>query len=471
MGLLQYLSVGTKSLKYKLLLAFSLMSIIPLLVIAYLVTYYIFPGSPASTFQVTAIVMFVLWVSYAGYILMKEIVNPIINLALETKIIAEGQYDSKIMVMREDELGDIASAVNTMTGKMRNYIGELQAYSRKTAVLNARVHKKVLTLTNLMRLGDLISTGADFNEITSFAADRIAGELYGGFCAIFMKEKGGKYSMRSFCDNCEKEVPVSRIEGELGDIEKLFVRNEYLLVDTRATKKPWQKELKDKFGGMNMVMFPLKLHNSVIGVMVLANYTASATFSTEDIEVLRAFEKELVLGYQTSQAFEKVKDLEVVDTLTGLYTLSYLQDRLEDEINRAVYYQRPCSLVVLGLDNFDRYSDDYGLSKSQQVIKHISDMLAKVLPPIGKIARFEEYEFGILLPEMNKRESMELAENLRKIIEELEISASEGDRVTASIGVGENPIDGATGKEIIEKARSYMKKAREDGRNRVVGWM
>ncbi len=471
MGLLKYLSVGTKSLKYKLLLAFSLMSIIPLLVITYLVTYYIFPGVPANTFQITAIVMFVLWVSYAGYILIKEIINPVINLALETKIIAEGQYDSKIMVMREDELGDIASAVNSMTGKMRNYIGELQDYSRKTAALNARVHRKVLTLTNLMRLGDLISTGADFHEITSFAADRIAGELYGGFCAIFMKEKGGKYPVKSFCDNSGKEVSVSKIEGELGDIEKLFIRNEYLLVDTRPTKKPWQKELKEKFGGMNMVMFPLKLHNSVIGVLVLANYASGATFSTEDIEVLRAFEKELVLGYQTSQAFEKVKDLEVVDTLTGLYTLSYLQDRLEDEINRAVYYQRPCSMIVLGLDYFDRYSDDYGVSKSQQVIKHIADMLGKVLPPIGKLARFEDHEFGILLPEMNKRESMEVAENLRKIIEELEISAAEGDRVTASIGVGENPIDGATGKEIIEKARSYMRKAREDGRNRVVGWM
>ena len=469
MSIFQFLSLKRRSLRYKLLVAFSLMSIIPLLIMAYFVTNFIFKDTE-NIFQTTAIVLFTLWIAWSGYILIKEIINPVIDLALETKIIAGGQYDSKILLRRDDELGDIANAVNSMTGKIRGYIGELQEYSKKTANLNVRIHRKVLTLTNLIRLGDIITTGASFDEIANFATERMARELYGGFGAVFMKEKSGKYFLKSIFDITGKEVATFTLEAELPFMEKLFTRNEYLLVDARPQKKPWQRELKEKLKGMNAIVFPLKANENILGVVMLGNFAEEFSFDDEDVEVLRAFEKELILGYQSSQAYEKVKSMEIVDNLTGLYTYSYLEERLEDEISRAVYYQRPCSLILLKIDEFGRYSDSFGVSKAKNTVRLVAKVLNTSMPPVGKAARFDNDEFGVLLPELNKRESMDIAEDIRKKIESLEISSDPGDKVTVSIGVGENPIDGSSAKEIIAKARYYTEKAVEEGRNRVVGW-
>jgi len=457
----RFISLESKSLKDKLLIAFALMSIIPLLSMTYFIANFIFPSTEATMFQVTAVVMFALWVAWTGYILAKEIILPVVNLALETKLISEGRYDTEILLKRDDELGDIASAVNTMTGKIRGYLGELQAYSRETVSLNARIHRKVLTLTNLIKLGDLISTGTRFEEMSRFVSEQLARELDGGFCGIFIKEQTGRYTERALADNSGKKISGSGIIPELSNVERLFVTHEYLSVDSRPLAKSWQKEIREKLGLMNAILFPMKAQANVIGVILFGNFEREVKFGDEDVEVLRAFEKELVLGYQSAQVLERVKSLEIVDSLTGLYTFSYLEDQLEDEINRSIYYQRPCSLIVLRLDNYEEYLEQYGKSKAVQILKEVGNKLSEFLPPVDKVARSDKNEFGILLPEKNKKESMEIAEDLRRKIEELGIALKGERKLAVTAGVGENPIDGTTAKDIIAHARKYIEEAKK----------
>lgn len=466
---LQAVSIGKKSLKEKLVIAFSLMSIIPLLIMAYFATVYLFPGYDTDLFQISAIILTAMWLSWTGYILAKEIIIPIVNLSIETKIIAEGHYDSKILLSRDDELGDIANAVNVMTTKIRNSIGELQEYNKKTAALNVKIHRKVLTLTNLMRLGDVINSGAKFGEISDFATEMMAGELYGGFCGVFMREETGKYSTQSFFNNSGRNVDVDNIAEKLSSTEDHFSRNTHLLVDARPQKKAWQKELIEKFGQINVILYPVRSDAKIVGVIVFGNFAKGSTFNEEDVEVIKAFEKELLLGYQSCRVLERVKSLEIVDSDTGLYTFSYLEERLSDEINRAVYYQRPCSLIMVRVDDLEKYTAHYGATKGKQVLKQLGSLLNASTPPIGKVAKSDDNEFGVLLPETNKREGFELGEDIRKKVEVMEISSDANDRITVSIGIGENPIDGANAEEIMARARQYAKKAAEQGKNKVVG--
>jgi diguanylate cyclase (GGDEF)-like protein len=468
MTFLKSLSMERKSLRYKLMIAFSLMSIIPLLVIVYFVTNYIFP-SIDNLLEVTVIVLITLWLSWLGYLLIRQIINPVIDLALETKLIAEGRFGSRVALDRDDELGDIASAVNTMTSKIRSYIGELQDYSKKTATLNIQIHKKVITLTNLMQMGDLISAGSGFDDVAKFAVEKIADELDSSYCAIYLRQKTGDYILKFISNNSGKEVPAGEIENRLASFEKVFSKKEYVLMDARPSEKAWMLELKNDLLLDNVIFYPMKLEQRIVGVIALGNFNKGFEFGEDIIGVVRAFEKELILGYHSTRVFERVKSMEVVDSLTGLYSRGYLEERLQDEINRAVFYQRPCSLLVIALDNFEQYSDRYGLPKAKQVLKMVAHLLSGIMSPVGKGARFDYDEFGVLLPEKNKRESIEIAEEIRKRVESLEISADPYDRITVSIGVGENPIDGTNSKEIIAKAYHNIERAKEEGRNRVKG--
>ena len=471
MAFFNFSSLERKGMKYKLLVAFSLMSIIPLLIMAYIVTNYIFPNLSDEMLQISAIVAFSLWVAAMGYFLARQIIMPVLNLALETKIIADGQFDSKIaMGNRDDELGDIAKAVNTMTGKIRGYISELQDYSKQTAALNVKIHRKVLTLTNLMRLGDLIGSGAPFTEVLEFAAERIAGEVYGGFSIVFMKEKSGNFTLQVLHNNSGNDIPASEIHSEFGGLTKLFSKSEYLIIDSKVNKESWHKAIKEKFVGMNMVIFPIRDNVGVVGIVVLGNFGNKVEFVDDDIDVLRAFEKELVLGYQSSDAGGRIRATEIVDSVTGFYTITYLKDMLRDELNRSIYYQRPCSVLMVDIDNFKDYCDHFGIGSGDKLLKTISKILDESIPPIGKVARGEFDEFGILLPEINKREAIEVADNIRQKIEKEHFGDNISDMITVSIGVGENPIDGGKAEEVLSKAKENLIKAKTEGKNKVKGF-
>ncbi|MCK5450187.1 MAG: diguanylate cyclase [Candidatus Omnitrophica bacterium] len=466
---LRKMSIDQKSVHYKLLIAFTLMTIIPILSLFYFIAVYIFPLSQQVMYQSSMVIFLVLVLAGLGYIVIRKIVLPLIKIASGMKIMSESGYSSEINVTSEDELGEIVNAINKMSNKMRNHIEQLQEYSDETAYLSLKIHKKANTLTHLMNLGDLINSGVSLPEMGDYAAEKITLELSDSFCAIFIRGKNGEYIARSLHSDSNETVATRDIEVEISLLEKSLSENDYLVVDGNNLKELWQERMHKRLGKINVVLLPMRLKKEVIGVIVFGIFGVEKEFTPEEIDILKAFEKELVLGYQSSQLLSgKAKVDKVVDELTGFYTFSYLEEYMKEELNRALYYQRPCSLMLISLDDHEGYVTSNGQGTADVVIKAISGFLGEMVPSVGKIARISFAEFGILLPEKNKKESLELAEEIRRKIEVVDVSLEIREHVTASIGVGENPIDGSTVKEIVSSARKYLVRAKAR-KNCVVG--
>jgi diguanylate cyclase (GGDEF)-like protein len=418
--------------------------------------------------QVSILGIFAIWVAFTGFLLAKEIILPVINLALETKIMASGESESDLME-GEKEIGNLEQAVNNMTGQLKGYVGELQEYSKKSYSLNARIHKKVLTLTNLMRLGDMINSGVRFKEAADFSTVRMAEEISRGFCALYTKQDGGKYVLVSSYDKSGRFMDSTNISEDLRSLEKNTLKKGFLILD------PEKRDLFRRNKGLsaqldfNAALVPMLTEQTVVGMIVAGNFDRKESFREEDMNVFRAYAKELVLAFESEQLGRRIKEYEVVDTVTGLYSFSYLKERLGEEINRSVYYQRPCSLILVRLRDLNEYTSRFGSGKTELALKRIAETLSRAVPPVGKIGRFEEDEFAVLLPEMNKRESLDMAKKLIDKIGELKFP-SKGQSVEVNGGVGENPIDGATAEEIIKKARLYAEKAYKEGPGAVIGW-
>jgi len=466
--------MGTSSFKNaklrdKFLVAFALMSIIPLLIILYFVTNYAFADTK-NLFYPSLIVLLTVWVSFLGFFLIKQIIYPIVELALQTKVIAEGKYDSTVTVSGGDELGEISEAVNTMKTKLQEQIGELQSYSKETAALNQQIQKKVETLTNLMQIGDLVTAGARLEEIFYFASEKLATELDNSFSGIFVKNDKGGYISQCFVNNSGREIPLTEILKRLPFLEKVFIESDgHLVMDSQPLTRHWQIDLRQQLKLLNVLIIPMKSSKEIVGMVMLGNFTGGLTFRDEVIQDVEAFEKMLVIGYQSYQIFRSITAGEVIDNVTGLYSRPYFENRLEDEIGRAVFYHRACSLVVFAVDRFDNYTRDHGDAAAQRVLKQIARIIVGAVPPVAKSSRYGFSEFGVVLPEKNKRETIKLAENIRSQIELLQLSDDASDKVTISAGVGENPLDGATGKEIMDKAGRNLAKAMEHGGNKVIG--
>ena len=145
-----------RGLRYKLMIAFSLMSIIPLLACMYLVNTFIFPQLD-NLVQVSIVVLLSIAVALLGLMLAKKLVNPIIDMALEAKIIASGHYDRRIDTDRQDEIGELGKSINAISKHIKQYMNELHSYSLKTKDMNIEIQKKILALSNLLQIGDMIA--------------------------------------------------------------------------------------------------------------------------------------------------------------------------------------------------------------------------------------------------------------------------------------------------------------------------
>ena len=129
--------------------------------------------------------------------------------------------------------------------------------------------------------------------------------------------------------------------------------------------------------------------------------------------------------------------------------------------------QRPCSFIAFNIDNFSKFRETYGELAAEEALRKLAKIICDNLTPVGKAARIGGDDFAMLLPEKNKKEAVDIAEELRKKIGAANLLRQGTAFLTVSCGVGENPIDGATAEEIYKKAMTAVKEAKSLGKNRV----
>ena len=211
-GFIKRLSLVPTGLRYKLMVSFSLMSIIPLLVCVYLVNVFIFPNVENIP-QTSLVILLTIIVAFLGLILAKRLVNPIIDMALEAKIIASGDYERKIKADREDEIGQLGGSINTITKQIKNYMDELHSYSLKTKDMNLEIQKKILALSNLLQIGDMIASAEELEHILELVTEKISDNFKESFGALYMtKDASSIFELRASHDIGTRDIKSLKFE-------------------------------------------------------------------------------------------------------------------------------------------------------------------------------------------------------------------------------------------------------------------
>lgn len=213
---------------------------------------------------------------------------------------------------------------------------------------------------------------------------------------------------------------------------------------------------------------PLVTENKVLGV-VRASARSAKVFNADDLRLLDVITSLGAVHLRNILLYERMGELAIRDSLTGLYLNRYLQYRLSEEILRGASSGKPMSLIMLDIDYFKRYNDEFGHAAGDLVLKAIASLLAACLRSTDLSARYGGEEFVILLPDTTKAKAAALAEEVRKAIEahRFVLRRTES-RVTASMGVASYPEDGRSKEELIWAVDRALYDAKEKGRNRVV---
>ena len=464
-------SLAPQGLRYKLMVAFVLMSLIPLLACIYIISNIMNVFEDPSLLSISVILLVTIGIAWLGLLLAKNIVEPVIDMSIEARIIASGNFDRKISTVgREDEIGELGSSINLLVKRIKDNINELKDYGERTREINLEIQKKMVTLYDILQVSDLISAAVDLERILDVVLDKLS-HFYGeGFAVVYLtKDKITEFTMSGQSNAHNEELINIHIKLGEGLLGKIARKRRNVVIDGSTPRSSSEYAFKNEYKLQNAVVMPIFTGSQTRGLIICGNYMKEFTYTNEDIDLISVFAKHLSIAVENDILLTKTKILSVKDDLTGLYNWNYMVSRLDEEIGRAVTYQRPCSLILVDIDNFKNYSIARGQLAAESILKKVADLLKQgLVEPIDKVGRIGDDEFAVILPEKNKKRAIGIAEEIRKAIEKLSPSELPTDKITASMGVSENPLDGSSADQLWDKARSAVKQAKAGEKNRVI---
>ena len=218
--------------------------------------------------------------------------------------------------------------------------------------------------------------------------------------------------------------------------------------------------------------FPI-LESGVIGAIFAVQGIREEDLAR--VEVLSAY---LVLLIKKIKLYETVRELAIVDELTQVFVRHHFLERLEEELRRSIRFKLPLTVLMLDIDHFKRYNDDFGHLVGDATLKEVANLLKNSLRRVDLVGRYGGEEFIVAMPETRITNAIEVAERIRSSIARHDFQVyNVRAKVTVSQGImvfdGESS-EGTAGfepkdlvSELIRKADESMYRAKEEGRNRV----
>ncbi|RJX81427.1 PleD family two-component system response regulator [Pseudomonas sp. LS-2] len=160
------------------------------------------------------------------------------------------------------------------------------------------------------------------------------------------------------------------------------------------------------------------------------------------------------------------------DGLTGLSNRRHFDEYLELEWRRAIREQTQLSLMMIDVDYFKAYNDNFGHLEGDEALRQVAKAIrASSSRPSDLPARYGGEEFALVLPNTSPGGARLLAEKLRQTVASMNIphiAPSEGASLTVSIGLATIvPPVGSHSRQLIQSADQGLYAAKHNGRNQV----
>lgn len=182
-----------------------------------------------------------------------------------------------------------------------------------------------------------------------------------------------------------------------------------------------------------------------------------------------------LLREQVSQATDELRKQKEaaehaarVDLLTGVATRRAFTESAEAEVQRALRYALPLSLIIIDLDHFKAVNDTYGHVAGDAVLASFARTIAQEVREVDLIGRMGGEEFVVLLPNTGVDEAWAVAERMRQAVESSDLQMQGRSLLyTASFGVAEFVPTELSLASLLARADAALYRAKRQGRNRV----
>ncbi|WP_457643116.1 diguanylate cyclase [Persephonella sp.] len=205
-----------------------------------------------------------------------------------------------------------------------------------------------------------------------------------------------------------------------------------------------------------------------VGIILQLVYTENEKEKIKSkLPYIESYIKEVAPVLEAKTFMERLKEQSYVDQLTGLYNRRFLEEILPKLTKQTLRRNSQLGILMIDIDNFKQINDTYGHDVGDVVLSEVADILKRSVRESDYVIRYGGEEFLIILIDVQKGKSIEVAEKIRKLVEGSYINAGDVKiSPTVSIGVAEFPDDAEDIYQVIKLADMALYRAKKDGKNR-----
>jgi len=392
--------------------------------------------------------------------------RPLGDLAWAADQVAGGDLDTRVPIVRPDELGRLAATFNRMTRELKAYVQALTA-SRD----QLRGHLAIL--------GETLSSTHDVDRIlqvilrTALAATGARAGL-----VLLLDPAGGQLvahtavGLTGAWDLPEDQLGTMRLpvgSGVLGQVAAAGEsrRGHGAIADAEPACRTYLAVPIQAPAGVDDPLLPGEGAPATLGVLALYDRVGGDDFDDADLHTLRTFAGQAGVAVHNVRVHEEAQRLSLTDPLTGLWNYRCLRESMRREVERASRFGRMLAVLVLDLDHFKEVNDTYGHAAGDAVLGEFARRIRIGLREVDVAFRQGGEEFVVLLPETDAYGGIIVAERLGAAVRDrpVSIEARGSIPVTVSIGVAVFPQHGKTVQEVLQAADDALYAAKNGGRD------
>lgn len=326
----------------------------------------------------------------------------------------------------------------------------------------ARLRRQVRRLRALYASAHLINSSLAPEEIVRRVIHLIDRHFPQAYSAVLLlRPDGGELVVEDASEHFPSQVIGLRIPVSAGISGRAARTGRTVIVNDVRTDPDYIPGLPNC---SSQVAVPIRYGERILGVLNLES-PVPAAFHRDDVQLLESFANHLAVTLENARLFQAIREMAITDHSTGLHNYRHLQERLREEVSRALRHRRPLSVVMIDLDSFKQVNDRFGHAFGDFVLREFAGVLRRWVRAEDGVFRYGGDEFTLLLPDTTGEQAASL---LGRLLDQTQSHRFANDRASIlgigfRAGIAVLPDDGSDAATLLHHADVALYRAKRSG--------
>jgi len=398
---------------------------------------------PSYPMLLSLATLYALYIRYRGTWVV-GLAAAFVYLAIQATVPVDSAMAYSMVLLKATQLVVIPLICHVTSMRLARREQEARERRQHEDELKEQLQRRISELKAVSQIGDIIHSQLSFDRTGPLIVEILSKILGVQGCSLFVIDKVGS------------ETVFSASSGMIGT-PAAFRGPEDLALSQAAHPE-------DHYS-----CTPVIEHANMI-VVFCADAKFVEEISEDDRIVLEAVSHELVVAVENAQLYKLTRQQAITDELTGLHNYRYLQQRLDEEIERARRYEKEFSLLMIDVDDFKGFNDRNGHMAGDRALRELGKVMSSVVREVDVVCRYGGEEFSVVLPETDAAGAFVTAAKVLEAIENhdfAEPGSEAKQHITVSIGLATYPTHASDKEMLLKTSDDALYRAKNTGKNRV----